>query len=188
MELDDFKEKWKSPDIFDPQSVKKEDLQKKIDTIAKSNGGIRKAFLFEVLFMAITYVGFLLVVIFSSHVQSFIYKLVIVTLLGAVPICYRLYKSQKWLNSIDYAKDIRTNLMAFSVYYKMTLRLYRLISYLVIILLLVLFYTDESFLDLQPWLKISIVSYMFLILLLTGPYINKVYGKRVDSIESFLND
>ncbi len=187
MELDDFRKFWNQSEMRDASLLKERELLSKLDSYEKSGRSIRKAFLWEMLTIAVIYLGFIFVVIFLREgVESYMYKLVVVTLLGGLPVCYRLYKSQRWINNLDYSQDIKSNLEAFLVYYKTTLRLYQWCSYGTIGLLLILFFTDQAFLELDAALKAAIVIYMILFMLLTGPYIKKVYGNRVGSIEAFL--
>ena len=184
MELDDFKEDWKNA-VKAP--FEKEGLQKKIDDLGKSGKSIRKMFVLEISIVVCIYLLFFAVVFFSAgKVEMFMYKLVVVIFFGSMPISYRLYKSQKWINSIDYSKDIKSNLTSFRRYYKKTLTIYRWTSYLLCFFLFIVLFTDSSFNALSLGLKTAVICYIIVVMLLSGPYITKVYGRRIKSIESFL--
>ncbi len=114
------------------------------------------------------------------------YKIVVITFLGALGFCYRLYKAQKWISSIDYSKDILSNLNAFLAYYEKALKTYKRGSYLVFALLFIALATDKSFMMLAITVKAGVFLYCLVMLLLTGPYIKKVYGKRLTAIKALL--
>ena len=134
------------------------------------------------------YFGFLAVVFWGGDVKPFMYKLVVITLVAAVPMAYRLYKAQRMIRAIDYSRDIKSNLIDFMIYYKTTLNLYRWGSYGLLTLMLLIFFMDKSFTDLDFKLQLGIVGYIILVMLLIGPYIRKAYGSKIKSMEAFLND
>ena len=103
-------------------------------------------------------------------------------------MAYRLYKAQRMIRAIDYSRDIKSNLIDFMIYYKTTLNLYRWGSYGLLTLMLLIFFMDKSFTDLDFKLQLGIVGYIILVMLLIGPYIRKAYGSKIKSMEAFLND
>ena len=54
--------------------------------------------------------------------------------------------------------------------------------------MLLIFFMDKSFTDLDFKLQLGIVGYIILVMLLIGPYIRKAYGSKIKSMEAFLND
>lgn len=189
MELDDFKTKWKEVATLGRTAIAKEDLQKMVSALSRSGRGIRLIFILELIFVVGAYSAFgLLVFFFEAKLQPYMYKLVGLTFIATLPICYRLFKSQQWINSIDYSTDIKTNLSAFLRYYKTTLKLYRWSAYFMIPLMIIVLYADTSFRQQGIALNTTIVIYIVVVLMLTGPYVRWAYGRRADSIEAFLKD
>jgi hypothetical protein len=187
MELDDLKESWNARNSNYPP-LQTADFQTMIKSIEKSKRGIRGVFFAELCIVLFIYLGFLLVVFWGGDVKPFMYKLVVISLMGAIPIGYRLYRAQQMMHTLDFSRDIKSNLIGFLVYYKTTLGLYRWGSYALLALLLLVFFTDSSFHELDIAFQYGTAGYILLAMLLIGPYIKKVYGSKVKSIESFLND
>jgi len=189
MELDDLKEKWRAtPDQSSTVEIR-DAIEKKISALRRSGRGIRRVFMIEIMIVLVIYSGVLLMMWFmGERFMSYMYKIVIVTTIGSLPVVWRLYKAQKWINTMDYAKDIRTNMIAFLAYYKTTLRMYQWSTYVVVVILLVLMFTDADFMQLPLKLKLLIVGYMSTALLLTAPYIRLTYGRQTASFEDFLRD
>ncbi len=184
MELDDFKEQWRNIPAL---PVKKEALQQQVDALEKSGKRIRRVFLVESVIIACIYLFFISAALFfAGKIAPFYYKLVVVIFLGSATTYFRLYKSQRWINSMDYAKDLRSNLTAFLGYYKKTLSVGLWSSYLISVCLFIVLLTDHSFLALEtPW-KAGVLVYIIVVQLFTVPYIKKVYGKPIRSLELLL--
>ncbi|ODS86549.1 MAG: hypothetical protein ABS46_01035 [Cytophagaceae bacterium SCN 52-12] len=184
MELDDFKEQWRN---IPEAPVKKEALQQQVDALEKSGKRIRRVFMVES--MAIACIGLFFVSVvffFAGNIAPFFYKMVAVIFLGSATTYYRLYKSQRWLNSMDYSKDLKSNLTAFLSYYKKTLSLGLWSSCLISLCLFIVMFTDNFFLALEmPW-KVGVIVYIIGIQLFTVSYIKKVYGKPIRAIEPLL--
>lgn len=188
MELDDLKEKWKTANFQTPFELK-DTLERRISAIERSGRGIRRLFFFEMAVAFIIYAGFVLTVWYmADRVMSYMYKLVIVTAIAMIPIAWRMYKSQKWINSMDYTKDVRSNMVDFIRYYKLTLRLYQWGTYIIVVIILIIFYTDNDFDRLQGSIKMILVIYLGVVAALTEPYIRIMYGRRIKVFENFLND
>lgn len=184
MELDEFKVAWKKDVASD---ITKALLLEKIRRMEKSGKKIRKAVVTETIIVGILYLLFIGVVIFfQEQLQSFMYKLVIIVSVGFSPIAYRLYQSQQWVNAIDYASDIRSNVVAFLVYYRTTIRWYWWSTVIISVLLFVMLFTDKDFLDIPRTWQIGTSVYIMVIVLLTGPYLKKFYGRHVKEFEAFL--
>ena len=184
MELDDLKTAWKKDAKL---SITRESLQQRITQVEKSGGKIRKAFVRELLIVGAIYLFFVaMIIIFRGAIQSFQYKLVAITSIGFLPTVYRLYQSQQWINAVDYANDIRSNLMGFLTYYKTTLKWYWWSSVIISVLMFIMLFTDEDFLAVGVEWKIGTCAYIIIILLLAKPYIRKVYGRHIREIEMFL--
>ncbi len=189
MELDDFKADWKRSEIVTSPVMKEDEIQRRVKAVERSRKGIRMAFLSEMAIVVVIYgliLGIFLVT--EAGIQSYMYKIIIVTLLAGIPTYYRLNKSQRWINTIDYSKDVRSNLVAFLAYYKTTLRVYLWSSYGTIIVLFILFFGDDEFMELNIYLKGGIVLYMIVFFLLTGPYIKRVYGGGWRRLRGFWNN
>src|SRR5690242_7940603 len=140
MELDDLKEKWKTATVQSPVEIK-DVLTKKISAIESTGKGIRRTFYVEMIFVAVIYSGFLwLVWDMGNAMMTYMYKLVISTAVATVPITWRMYKSQRWINTMDYTIDVRSNMVAFLDYYKTSLRWYQWSTYIIIVVILALFF------------------------------------------------
>ncbi|HWA32737.1 MAG TPA: hypothetical protein VG737_01340 [Cyclobacteriaceae bacterium] len=188
MELDDLKEKWKTATVQSPVTIK-DVLAKKISAIERSGKGMRRVFYLEMVFVALVYAGFLwLVWAMGDLLMTYMYKLVITTAIATVPVGWRMYKAQKWINSMDYTIDMRSNMVAFLDYYKTSLRWYQWSTYIIIIVILALFFTDNDFIGLQSRVKVTVVIYLVAVFFLTEPYIRIVYGKRIPVFENFLRE
>lgn len=186
MELDDFKTAWKKEDKL---NMTPESLLQRVNQIAKSGRKIRRAFLIELAIIGALYLFFTgIIIFFNERIQSFMYKLVAITFIGFLPIAYRLYQSQLWINTMDYSVDIRSNLLAFLTYYKTTLRWYWWSSVIIIALMFVMLFTDGDFLALGIKWKIGTCTYIILVLLLTEPYLKKVYGRHAQEFDAFLEN
>lgn len=187
MELDDLKEQWRSTTFQSPFDLK--DTLERRKAIERSGKGLRLAFWIEMIIIAVAYAAFILTVWFmTDRVTSYMYKLVAVTGIAMVPIAWRMYKSQRWINSMDYTKDMRSNMIEFLVYYKVTLRLYQWSTYAIIVIILILFYTDSDYGRLPGNIKTILVVYLGIVAALTEPYIRIVYGRRITVFENFLKD
>jgi hypothetical protein len=188
MELDDLKETWRTATL-DSSFNLKDTLQKRITAIESSGRGLRRTFLIEMAIVVVIYVAFIVLVWnMADKVQSYMYKLVAVTAIATVPVAWRMYKSQKWINSMDYTKDMRSNMVAFLQYYRLTVRLYQWSSYAIIVVVLLLTFMDESFIVQSSRVKFTFVIYMVAVFILTEPYIRIVYGRRISVFENFLKD
>ncbi len=184
MELDDLKTAWNKDAKL---SITRASLQQRITQIEKSGGKIRRAFVVELIIIGTIYLLFIgMIIIFHGAIQSFLYKLVAITSIGFLPTVYRLYQSQQWINDMDYANDIRSNLLAFLTYYKTTLKWYWWSSVITSVLMVIMLFTDDDFLAMGIGWKTGTCAYIILILLLARPYIKKVYGKHIQEIEIFL--
>jgi len=184
MELDDFKTAWKKDD---KRNITRESLQQRINHIEKSGRKIRRAFIVELAVIGAIFLFFVaMIFLFKEAIQSFMYKLVAITFIGFLPTAYRLYQSQLWINTMDYATDIRSNLLAFLTYYKTTLKWYGWSSLIISALMFIMLFTDEDFLALGIEWKIGTCAYVILIVLLTRPYLRKVYGRHAREYEKFL--
>ena len=184
MELDDFKTAWNNDAKL---TITRESLLQRINLIEKSGRKIRRAFVVELAIIGAIYLFFVgMIISFSGQVQSFMYKLVAITFIGFLPTAYRLYQSQRWINSMDYSIDIRSNLLAFLTYYRTTLKWYLWSSMIICVLMFVMFFTDKDFLAIGIEWKIGVCAYIIVVLFLTRPYLRKVYGKHVQEFEMFL--
>ena len=184
MELDDLKTAWNEDAKL---SITRASLQQRINQIENSGRKIRRAFVVELVIIGAIYLFFVgMIIIFHGEIQSFQYKLVAITSMGFLPAVYRLYQSQQWINAMDYANDIRSNLLAFLTYYKTTLKWYWWSSMIITVLLFIILFTDKDFLAMDVGWKIGTCAYIILVLLLARPYIKKVYGTRIQEIEIFL--
>lgn len=183
MELDDFKTAWNKSD---ESSVTRESLQQKITRIEKSGRKIHRAFVIELIIVGSIYLFFVgMIIIFNEAIQSFMYKLMLIPLIGFLPTFYRLYQSQRWINSMDYSIDLRSNVLAFLTYYRTTLKWYGWSSMIISVLIVIMLFTDADFLGLGFGWKIGTCAYIIVILLLTKPYLRISYGRHVQEFEMF---
>jgi hypothetical protein len=184
MELDDLKAAWNKDAKL---TLTRESLQQRITRIEKSGRKIRRAFVLELVVIGAIYLFFVgSIVIFQGEIQSFIYKLVAITSIGFLPAVYRLYRSQQWINAMDYANDIRSNLVAFLAYYKTTLKWCWWSSMIISMLMFIILFTDKDFLVMDIEWKIGTCVYILLVMVITRPYIKKVYARHIQEIEIFL--
>lgn len=192
MELDDLKAQWAQlgSTVVQPSPDEiREALEKKLSSLRRSGRGIRRIFVMEVVIVLAMYVGVLLMMWFmSERFMSYMYKIVVVTAVGSLPVIWRMYKSQRWINTMDYTKDIRSNMIAFLDYYRKTLKLYQWSTYVVVAVLLILMFSDSDFMDLSFMLKALTVCYMTAAVLLTAPYIRITYGRKTSIFEEFLRE
>ena len=189
MELDDLKAHWKATVVEPSPHEIREALEKKISSIQRSGRGIRRIFVIEIIIVLAMYVGVVLMMWFmKERVMSYMYKIIVVTAVGSLPVIWRMYKSQRWINTMDYTQDIRSNIIAFLEYYRKTLRLYQWSTYAVVIILLILMFSDSDFVKLSFILKAITVCYMTAAVLLTAPYIRITYGRKTSIFEEFLRE
>jgi hypothetical protein len=188
MELDELKSIWKKSTTATSDSSR-ENAPEVSRILETSRKGIGKVFAVEIVVAIVLYVGFVLMVVLSGlAIQSFIYKLIIITALFALPIYYRLYRSIRFLSDMDFSADLKSNLVQFLVHYKTSLRFYKWATYLMVIVILIFFFTDDSFIALSTSLKIGTMLYMAFVSVIVGPLVNRVYGKRIHAIEGLLAD
>lgn len=189
MELDDLKEQWAKPDWNKAIDNDGKEAEKILAIISKSKRGIRKMLSIEMGIGVFMYVLFgVLAFWIKDDVEIFIYKLVGVITVFAIPIYYRIYQSIRLLETADYGKDMKSHLSSFLVHYKITMAIYQWGSYLMIIGCLTVFYTDSSFHRLSLVAKILITTYMIFALILTKPLVNRFYGRKVKAMEEFVNE
>jgi len=188
LELDDLKNTWKK--LQSDELMPEQDERRKIkEIIGRSRKGILTALAWEIILTTIIYTSFFgVVVLFPSSISSFHYKLAIIIGLFAIPVCYRLFRSASFLNQIDYGRNIHSNLTEFLVYFKTTIRFYRWGGYITICTLIVVFFTDASFIQLQGWIQILTLAYLIVFLLVLNPLIKQMYGKKIKLIEAFMRD
>lgn len=189
MELDDLKKQWKETTPGPSVDAIREAIEKKIPSFERSGRGIRKAFWIEMFFALILYLAFVAMVFyFREKMPAYMYKITFVIIIATLPIVYRLYKSQRWINSIDYSMDVRSNIEAFVKYYKKTLWIYEWGTYIIILITLILIFLDEAFQKTSPLVKWTLVGYILAVSLLTRPYIRFAYGKKLKVFEDFLKE
>lgn len=189
MELDDLKKQWKEAATASSADAIREAIEKKISTLEQSGRGIRKAFVIEMIMVFVIYVFFWLMVWFFRYaIASYMYNILIVTSVASIPIIWRLYKSQRWINSMDYTMDMRTNIAAFVKYYKRTLRIYEWGTYIMVLVTLLFMLADPTFQVVERSVQITVMAYMFLVCLITRPYVRLMYGRRLSVFEDFLKD
>jgi hypothetical protein len=188
LELDDLKTAWKK--LQSKELIpEKEERDKIMQIIERSRKGILTALTWEIILTLIIYISVLAVAfLFHSRLSSYHFKLLILVWLFAIPVFYRMSRSVSFLNQIDYGSNIRTNLTEFLVYYKTTIQFYRWGGYITICTLIVVFFTDAAFLNLQVWIQGLIVVYLIIVFFALGPLIKTVYGSKIKSIEIFLSD
>jgi len=188
MELDDLKEKWRASAVPSSTPDIREALERKISALRTSGRGIRRVFYMELAVAALGYIVLFLMAVYMERMMSYMIKIIVVTTVGSVPVVWRLYKSQLWINSIDYGRDMRSNMLAFLRYYKTTLRIYLWSCYVVTVVLLVLMFLDHSFMALDIKIRIKVIVYMLSVAVLAMPYIWFLYGRRTSAFEAFLRD
>lgn len=189
MELDDLKEKWKATNIQSTSDEIRLALENRLHAVKRSGRGIRRVFMIEMIIVSAMYLGIIFMILFMGEkMLSYIYKLCAVTLIGSIPGVVRLYKSQKWINSMDYGNDMRSNMIEFTRYFKKSLDIYKWSTYIVVAILFIMMFTDTEFLALSPGFKITMSVYMVLAALFAGPYIRIIYGRKTAAFEDFLRD
>jgi membrane protein YdbS with pleckstrin-like domain len=189
MELDDLKEQWAKPDWNNMQANPANEADQIQAIISKSRRGIRKIFSIEMGIGVLMYILFGILAFWAKEsVSLFLYKLVAVITVFAIPIYYRMYRSIRLLETADYGKDMKTHLSAFLTHYKITMAIYQWGSYVMIIGALIVFYTDQSFERQTLSYKIWITVYMLICMVMTKPLVNRFYGRKVKSMEAFVNE
>ncbi|MBI3219234.1 MAG: hypothetical protein HYZ44_06960 [Bacteroidetes bacterium] len=189
MELDDLKEQWAKPDWNKATNDGHKEAEEILAIIAKSKSGIRRMFSIELGVGLVMYLLFgALAFWVKGNVEMFLYKLVGVITVFAIPIYYRIYQSIRLLETADYGKDMKSHLSSFLVHYKVTMAIYQWGSYLMIIGCLTVFYTDDSFNRQSLTSKILITLYMLVAMIVTKPLVKRFYGRKVKSMEAFVNE
>lgn len=189
MELDDLKKQWKEVGTTPSPELIRKAIEKKIPGLERSGRSIRINFWIEMIIALLVYAFFVYMMWrFGKIMPLYMYKIVITIGVLTTPIVWRLYKSQRWVNAMDYTVDVRTNVVAFLKYYKRTLWLYEYGTYFVVAITLVILFTDSSFNDLQPKFKWPIVTYVTLLCLVVRPYIRFAYGRKMKVFEDFLKE
>jgi len=189
MELDDLKEKWKSTNVQSSSDEIRLALENRVHAVRRSGRGIRRVFFIEMAIVLVMYLGVLAMMLWmGERVMSYMYKIIAVTGIGSIPPIIKLYKAQRWINSMDYSNDMRSNMIAFVEYYKSALRMYQWSTYIVVALLLILLVTDGDFMSLPMKLRLTAFGYMAFAVLLAAPYIRAVYGRKTTIFETFLRD
>lgn len=189
MELDDFKNIWSEADTMEGKTLSYERIHQILTSVRRVKKRISNRFKIEIVIALIIYMSFILVVLlYKNDVQLFLYKLVVFTFIFTTPIYFRLYKSIQFLTQVNYGRDIKSNIIEFLTYYKTTLQFYKWSSYSLILVLIVLFFTDASFLELRFELQAIIIFYLLLVLAASGPLIKKFYSRDTKPMEDFLKD
>lgn len=189
MELDDLKHSWKSTHDSASSDAVRQLLEQKLPSLASSGRGIRRAFVIEMSVVLVMYiVFFFLIREMSDRLMSFMYKIVGLTTVVAIPISWRLYKSQRLANTLDFGRDIRTNVIQFLTYYEKSLKMYKWGTYGMVILMFFVFYFDSDFSSLPLSLKLLVFGYLTVVILVTAPYVNWVYGRKMKAFQRFLEE
>lgn len=189
MELDDFKKKWKETTTSPSTDGIKEAIEKKISSLEKTGRNIRMMFYMEVGVVILIYAAFLFAVwTFQELITTYMYKIVIATTIPSIPIIYRLYKAQKWINSMDYTMDVRSNIIAFLSYYKRALWLYERGMYVTVLIVLALLFTDREFIHINWRIQAATIAWLILAAAIVRPYVRIVYGKKLPVFEDFLKE
>ncbi len=189
MELDDLKAQWAKPDWNKATENDRKEVEEILAIIAKSKSGIRRIFSIELGVGLVMYLLFGAVAFWvKGSVEIFLYKLVGVITVFAIPIYYRIYQSIRLLETADYGKDMKSHLSAFLTHYKITMAIYQWGSYLMILGCLVVFYNDDSFNKQSVIFKILITVYMIIAMIITKPLVKRFYGRKVKSMEEFVNE
>ena len=189
MELDDLKKQWKETTAASSRDAISEAIEKRISAFERSGRGIRKSFAIEMMIVGLIYVGFFCMMWFlNDGMQMYMYKMVIITTVATAPIVWRLYKAQRWINSMDYTVDVRTNIVAFVKYFKRTLLMYEWTTYTIMLIIFGILLTDDAF-NALPWsIKLLVFGYVLIFTILTRPYIRLVYGRKLSAFEDFLKE
>lgn len=183
MELDDFKESWKNARYVGKDSTE-HDEKKIMEILSSSRKSFRKSLFIESLLSITIYVASIIVfILFGAMIGSYLFKLVIITTIFTIPVYYRMYSSYKFLKKIDYGSDIKSNLLKYLTYHKVSLQIYKWGVYFLVAVLVVVFLLDDTFMKLDFWVKSIIFGYFTFIILITGPLVSFMYGKRLKEIE-----
>lgn len=187
MELDDLKTVWKE-NTNDAQNHESE-RQRVLTIISGSRRSILRSFTIDIILGLALNVSFVIVlIVFGSAVMPFLYTLMIGANVISLPIYYKLYKSTIYLKHLDFGQDVKASLETFLDYYRGTLRFYKRSTYVLIGALLLLFFLDDSFLQLDLWIKVAVVAYLGIFVVGIGWLIDRLYGRRISQIESYLQN
>ncbi len=187
MELDDLKKIW-SENFHPPHDVELE-RQKVERIIGGSRRSIMRSFTIDIIVGVGLNLAFVIVLmVFGSAVMPFLYKLIVAANLASLPVYYKLYRSTMYLKHFDFGQNIKANLENFLGYYRGTLRFYKATTYVLIIALLILFSFDDSFQQLEFWIKVAVFGYLGVFLVGTGWFIDRLYGHRISEINSYLQN
>lgn len=188
MELDDLKEKWKASNVPSSTVDIREALERKVSVLKSSGRGIRRVFYIELIVALLGFVALIMLAKQGGGFSTWVIKLMVATLVGSTPLIWRLFKAQRWANSIDFSENMRKNMTEFVRYYKTTLRIYHWSCYVVIVIVGVLMFTDENFMALGERVHTWMIVYLACVAASATPYIWFLYGRRIKAFEDFLRD
>ncbi len=186
MELDDLKGVWKRQVMPPPAEPDKERFRQ---IIQRSNRGISRILFWEsVLGVAMIVFFGVSTLIFNERMHTYFIKLAIPVIVYAIPVYYRLYRSIRFLRTVDYSEDMRSTLTSFLDYYTKTIRLYVWGGYLAVLSVAVLLFTDAKFISLSILWKTIVLVYLGIAMLAIGPFARRYYGRKAKAIRQYLED
>jgi len=185
MELDDLKKTWSEQQ----PTVGGDDRELIRRIIHRSHRGLRWNLRWELGMGIFTLVALvLMMVFFNERMSGFFYKLTIPLVLYAIPVYYRLYRSAKFLENLDFSGDVRSTLTKFLAYYTRTLRIYQWGAYAAIGVATALLFADTKFIALSWAVKGKVLAYMALVSILIAPLVKKFYSGKARAIREYLEE
>jgi hypothetical protein len=185
MELDEMKSVWKkdSGETGRPSRDLSQLLMKRISSSKKS---IYRIATVEMGFMVIYLVLAAAAVWYSGGFPSFFYKTIGVITIIAVPVSLRLVQSIRRLSRQDLSLSLTENLEQGLHHLRQSIRWYQVSSYIALVILMVLYFTDEFFLSLSRIWKTGILAYLLFFAVMTAPYLKWLYGRKIREMEGLL--
>ena len=149
MELDELKNAWRKDEA--QSSLRPGDLNQMIvKRLASSGKGIYRKVVFEIGFAILFYLVMLIVVVvFNQEFGAFFYKTIGVITILAILVSYRLIQSARMLKKQDLSIPLTTNLEIGLTHFRQTIHLYKVLSYVALGFLLLVYATDEFFISLS---------------------------------------
>lgn len=186
MELDDLKQAWRKDA---PMEAKLPDDITKWATgrIDASRKALYRTVTTELVIVIMAYALMLAVIAFSKkQIPAFFYKTWGVATLGAIPISIRLIQSLRKIGKDDHSVPMVSHLEKGIKYFKHTIRLYRISTYVMLVVLVVLYLNDPFFASLSWEWKAGVFAYLLVFAAITDPYVNRFYGRRIRNMEEML--
>lgn len=185
MELDDLKKDWNAQQ----PSTQGNDRELIRSIIHRSHRGLTRLLRWELAIGLVTLIFVVaMIAFFRGRMTGFYIKLTLPLVAYAIPIYYRLHRSARFLQNVDYSEEVRSTLSQFLRYYTRTLHFYQWGGYAAILVATLLIFTDAKFLETSWTVKGLVLGYMAFVMILIGPLVKRLYGVKAKRIREYLDE